>query len=57
MLDTPRKFQDDFERIDPVDIVIKKSKADDDQKQVNTRKDDDIDVAKLKDLQKKDNIF
>lgn len=56
MLDTPRKFQDDYQRIDPVDIAIKKAKADDDKKKTNIRKDDDVDEDKLKKLQK-DSIF
>ncbi len=56
MLDTPRKFQDDYERIDPVDIALKKARADDDQKKVNVVKADDVDADKLKKLEK-DNIF
>lgn len=57
MLDTPKKFQDDFQRIDPVDLAIKKSQADDSQKKVNTRKEEDLDAVKLKNLQEKNNIF
>lgn len=56
MLDTPRKFQDDYERIDPVDIALKKSRADDDQKKTNVIKSDDVDEGKLKKLED-DNIF
>lgn len=55
MLDTPRKFQDDYERIDPLDIAIRKSKADD-KKKSNIRKDNTVDQEKLDKLQE-DSIF
>lgn len=55
-LDAPKKFQDDYERIDPADVAIKKSKADDEQVKVHTSKYDDVDNEKLKKL-KEDTIF
>ncbi len=56
MLDTPKKFQDDYDRIDPVDIALKKAKADDDKQKVNLRKEDDVNEGKLQQL-KDDSIF
>lgn len=55
MLDTPRKFQDDYERIDPVDVVLKKSQANEGKK-TNVKKTDTVDEDKLKKL-KEDSIF
>ena len=55
-LDMPKKFQDDYQRIDPVEIAIKKSQADDDQKKVNKRKTYDMTDEQVKKIQK-DDIF
>lgn len=54
-LDTPKKFQDDYDRIDPLDIALKKSKADDHTK-TNTKKTEAVDTDKLEKLEK-DTIF
>lgn len=56
MLDTPRKFQEDYERIDPVDVALKMAKSNDNGKKTNIRKDDTVDENKLEKL-KKDTIF
>ncbi len=55
-LDAPKKFQDDYERIDPADIAIKKSKAAEDQVKVRVSKYDDVNDEKLNKL-KKDTLF
>lgn len=55
-LDTPRKFQENYERIDPADIALKKAKANDDQEKVRTNKYDAVDKDKLDKL-KKDTLF
>ena len=54
-LDTPKKFQDDYERIDPLDIALKRSKADDHSK-AYTKKTEAVDTDKLEKLEK-DTIF
>lgn len=56
MLDTPKKFQDDYERIDPVDIAIKKADLDINQTKSRTTKTDTVDEDKLEKL-KEDTIF
>lgn len=54
-LDTPKKFQDDYERIDPLDVALKRSQADDHSK-AYTKKTEAVDTGKLEKLEK-DTIF
>lgn|GEM_PF-5913659 len=56
LLDTPKKFQDDYERIDPVDVVLKKARANDDQQKTNIKKTSEVNEDKLNKL-KKDTLF
>ncbi len=56
LLDTTKKYQDDYERIDPVDIALKKADLEISQKKAHTKKTDTVDEDKLEKL-KEDSIF